>query len=154
MILPPISGLCLASPEQIAKSAACRALAREPDKHGVIETALAWGAVAPALTSRERHVPWWPTEDDARFRWETDTLLRDLIVNPFRPIFLDSSWLTSEVVALCEAIYWGRAFERIRGLADALQQAGFRDRQILSHCRWPDPHVRGCWVLDLLLGKD
>ena len=153
-VLFPMPGLSLGAPEQIAKHAVSLALAREPNKHGVIETALAWDAVPAALKSRERHVPWSPTEEEARFRWETSTLFRDMIGNPFRPVVLDSSWLTSEVVALCEAIYAGRAFERMPELADALEQAGCRDRQILSHCRWPDPHVRGCWVLDLLLGKD
>jgi hypothetical protein len=38
-------------------------------------------------------------------------------------------------------------------LADALQDAGCDDEQILSHCRSDGPHVKGCWVVDLILGK-
>ena len=146
-------GLSLGSPERIAKSAVCHALAREPDKHGAVEIALAWDAVPATVKSPKVYVPWWPTEEEARFRWETGTLFRDLIGNPFRPVSLDSAWLTSDVMALGEAIYEGRAFERMPELADALEHAGCRSRSILSHCRSPDPHVRGCWVLDLILGR-
>jgi hypothetical protein len=39
-------------------------------------------------------------------------------------------------------------------LADALQDAGCDSDDILNHCRGPGPHVRGCWVVDLVLGKE
>jgi hypothetical protein len=42
---------------------------------------------------------------------------------------------------------------RLAVLADALTDAGCTDQNILAHCRGPGPHVRGCWVIDLLLGK-
>jgi hypothetical protein len=38
-------------------------------------------------------------------------------------------------------------------LADALEEAGCSDAEILNHLRRPGPHVRGCWVIDLCLGK-
>ena len=65
----------------------------------------------------------------------------------------DPSWLTSTVIALAEGIYADRAFDRLPILADALQDAGCENADILDHCRGPGPHVRGCWVVDLVLGK-
>ena len=54
---------------------------------------------------------------------------------------------------LAEAIYEERAFDRLAVLADALEEAGCTNPDILGHLRGPGPHVRGCWVLDCLLGK-
>jgi hypothetical protein len=81
-------------------------------------------------------------------------LFRDTFGNPFRPVSVDRAWRTSNVVALAEAIYKDRAFDRLLILADALEDAGCGDAAILEHCRGPGPHVRGCWVVDLLLGKE
>lgn len=75
---------------------------------------------------------------------------------PFRPVTLDPIWLTSNhgtVVKLAHAIYDEQAFDRLPHLADALEQTRCHDTDILDHCRRPGPHVLGCWVLDLLLGK-
>jgi hypothetical protein len=80
-------------------------------------------------------------------------LLRDIFGNPFRPLSLDPSWLTSSVVALAEGIYAERAFDRLPILADALQDAGCDNPEVLDHCREPGPHVRGCFVVDLLTGR-
>jgi hypothetical protein len=44
-------------------------------------------------------------------------------------------------------------FDLLPILADALQEAGCTNSDILQHCHSPRPHVRGCWVVDLLLGK-
>ena len=64
------------------------------------------------------------------------------------------SWRTSTVVALAKGIYQDRAFDRMPILADALQDAGCTNEDILQHCRDPKQvHVRGCWVVDLVLGK-
>jgi len=79
--------------------------------------------------------------------------LRDIFGNPFRPVAVERSWLTSTVVALAEGIYQERAFDRMPILADALQDAGCDNDDILNHCRQPGEHVRGCWVVDLVLGK-
>jgi hypothetical protein len=57
------------------------------------------------------------------------------------------------VPQIAQAIYTDRAFDRLPVLADALEDAGCADASILDHCRQPGEHVRGCWVLDLLLGK-
>jgi hypothetical protein len=81
------------------------------------------------------------------------SLLRDIFGSPFRPVTLDPSWLTSTVTALAHGIYADRAFDRLPILADALQDAGCDHPDVLAHCRGPGPHARGCWVVDLILGK-
>lgn len=80
-------------------------------------------------------------------------LLRDIFGNPFRPAVIDPTWLPSNVVALARTIYEERAFDRMPELADGLDAAGCHDAEILGHCRQAGPHVRGCWVVDLILGK-
>jgi hypothetical protein len=83
-------------------------------------------------------------------------ILRDFF-NPFRPVKVEPSWLTwndSAVPRLAHAIYDERAFDRLPVLADALEEAGCTNADILGHCRGPGPHVRGCWVVDLLLDKE
>ncbi len=81
-------------------------------------------------------------------------LVRDIIGNPFHPITLDPAWLTPKVVHLAQQIYDNRAFVRLPALADALEEAGCDNPEILNHCRGPGPHVRGCWVVDAVLGKE
>ncbi len=81
-------------------------------------------------------------------------ILRDCFGNPFRPAVFDPSWRTSDVIALARGIYEERAFDRMPILADALQDAGCHSDDILDHCRDTNQiHVRGCWVVDLSLGK-
>ena len=80
--------------------------------------------------------------------------LREVFGNPFRPVTFDPAWLTSDVLALARGIYEERAFDRMPILADALQDAGCECDDILNHCRDANAtHVRGCWALDLVLGK-
>ena len=67
---------------------------------------------------------------------------------------VDPNWLTPNVVMLAQAIYDERAFDRLPALADALEEVGCHDTHILGHCRQPGQHVRGCWVVDLVLGKE
>jgi len=80
-------------------------------------------------------------------------LLRCILGNPFRPITLDPAWLSSTAKQLAAAIYNDRAFDRLPILADALEDAGCTNQDILNHCRQSGEHCRGCWVVDLLLGK-
>jgi hypothetical protein len=80
--------------------------------------------------------------------------LRCIFGNPFRPVSVDPSWRTSNVTALAQAIYDEKAFDRLPILADALEDAGCDNQDILSHCRQPGEHVRGCWVVDLVLEKE
>jgi hypothetical protein len=80
-------------------------------------------------------------------------LVRCVFGNSFRPVTVDPHWLTATVRQLAAGIYEERAFDRLPILADALQDAGCNNDDILNHCREPGEHVRGCWVVDLLLGK-
>jgi hypothetical protein len=80
-------------------------------------------------------------------------LLRDLLGDPFRPVAFDPRWRTADTVGLARAIYEDRAFDRLPLLADALMDAGCSDEQVLGHCRGDGLHTRGCWVVDLVLGK-
>jgi hypothetical protein len=83
-------------------------------------------------------------------------LLRDLFGNPFRRPVLDPLWRRSNdgaAVRLAGAVHEEQAFERLPILADALEDAGCDDAGLLGHCRGPGPHVRGCWAVDLILGK-
>ncbi|MFO0797673.1 MAG: hypothetical protein U0804_09345 [Gemmataceae bacterium] len=84
---------------------------------------------------------------------EQAQLVRDIFGNPFRPVALDPAWRTEAVVGLAAGVYADRAFDRLPALANAIEAAGCADGAVLTHCRGPGPHVRGCWVVDLLLGK-
>ena len=82
-------------------------------------------------------------------------VVRDVFGNPFRPVTFDSSWLTSTAVSLARGMYDAREFSPMPILADALQDAGCDNDDILGHCRDPkQTHVRGCWVVDMVLGKE
>jgi hypothetical protein len=79
-------------------------------------------------------------------------IFRDVYGNPFRPVSVDPRWLTSPVVDLARTMYDARDFAAMPILADALEEAGCDNADILAHCRGLGPHVRGCWVVDLILG--
>jgi hypothetical protein len=85
-------------------------------------------------------------------------LLRDLVGNPFRPCSpLPASvlsWADGTVPRIAEGVYAERAFDRLPILADALEDAGCAEEGLLRHCHGGGPHVRGCWAVDLLLGKE
>jgi hypothetical protein len=81
-------------------------------------------------------------------------LVHDIFGNPFRRAAIESWWRSSVVVALTRRIYEERAFDRLPILADALEDAGCDNADMLAHCRSDGLHVRGCWVVDLLLGKE
>jgi hypothetical protein len=82
-------------------------------------------------------------------------LLRDVFGNPFRPVAFNSEWRTDAAVAIAKGMYESRDFGAMPILADALQDAGCDNDDILNHCRDASGiHVRGCWVVDLVLGKE
>ncbi len=97
--------------------------------------------------------PHWIGQQN-ELRAELADYFRDIFGNPFRPVAVDPAWLTSTAVGLARGIYDDRAFDRLPILADALQDAGCENADILDHCRGDGPHVRGCWVVDLVLGKE
>ena len=87
--------------------------------------------------------------------------LRDVFGSPFRSVAVDPSWRTPAVLALAQAAYENRTFpagtlepDRLAVLADALEEAGCDNSELLGHLRGPGPHVRGCHVVDLLLAKE
>jgi hypothetical protein len=87
-------------------------------------------------------------------------LLRDIFANPFRPVSIDPAWLTPTVTNIASAAYEERALPsgeldpaRLAVLADALEEAG-ADTILLDHLRGPGPHVRGCWAVDCLTGRE
>lgn len=75
-----------------------------------------------------------------------------LFSNPLRCVTLQPSWLTSTVLAIATGFYQEGVFDRLPVLADALEEAGCTNADILNHCRGPGPHV-GCWAVDLILRK-
>jgi hypothetical protein len=80
-------------------------------------------------------------------------LVREILGNVFRPVAFDARWRTTDAVALAKQMYKTQKFGAMPILADALQEAGCEDEQVLSHCRDTTAvHVRGCWVLDAVLG--
>jgi hypothetical protein len=95
--------------------------------------------------------------DDYPFRIPSPAhceLARDIFGNPFRPVTFDPNWRTTTAIQLAQLMYDSRDFSVMPILADALEDAGCDHADVLDHCRGPGPHVRGCWVVDLVLGKE
>jgi hypothetical protein len=101
--------------------------------------------------------PTWDRRSKKLIHPDLDTpirhLIRDVFGNPFRRVDVALGWLSPGVVSLARRLYDDRAFDRMPLLAEALEGAGCDQADILLHCRSPLAHVRGCWVLDALLGK-
>lgn len=124
-------------------------------------TAWAWASAAAAPSTETFLIPWNVGKYDTGPAGPSQLaelalhchFLRDIFGNPSRSVAVDPAWLTSDVLALAKGIYEERNFGRMPILADALQDAGCDNDDILDHCRGPGPHVRGCYVLDLILGK-
>lgn len=82
-------------------------------------------------------------------------LVREVFEYPLRPVAFSPQWRTSTAVALAAQVYAARDFSVMPVLADALQDAGCESKPVLEHCRAAGhEHVRGCWVLDRVLGKE
>jgi hypothetical protein len=116
--------------------------------------AVAWKVVGYAKDAA--HAEGWAVAWDriAAGEYEEQArLLRDILGNPFRRAALNPSWLTPDVMTGAGHIYQDRAFGRLPVLADALLDAGCQDEALIQHCREPGPHARGCWAVDLILGK-
>jgi hypothetical protein len=80
-------------------------------------------------------------------------LIRDVLGDPFRRVVFVPGWRSGDAVDVASEMYEAHDFTGMPVLADALEEAGCTNPDILSHCRGPGPHVRGCWVVDLVLGK-
>jgi hypothetical protein len=81
-------------------------------------------------------------------------LMRCIFGDPFRPMRVEPGWVTPTVVSMARMIDEERAFDRLPVLADALEEAGCDDSGLLAHCRGEGPHARGCWAIDLILGRE
>jgi hypothetical protein len=121
-----------------------------------------WNALSRALESIHDNIllpsTAYASEDEreqasARAWAELANLLRELVGNPFRPVPFKPAWRIPAVTSLAQGIYDDRRFQDLPILADALEEAGCTITDLLSHLRGPGPHVRGCWALDLVLGK-
>lgn len=105
---------------------------------------------------------WWMAEDQGRRAGvdvaDRQPMARSLILcvlgNPFRPARVLPLWRTATAVTLARVIYEERSFDLLPALACALEDAGCDDREILNHCRSGGIHVRGCWVVDEVLGRE
>jgi hypothetical protein len=121
----------------------------------------AWGCAEPepegtgiGASAAEAVANFSSPDAEAVERAAQANLLRDMIANPFRPVTFDPSWCKGNVVKFARTIYDKRAFDRLPKLADALEKAGCNNGEVLAHYRQPGEHVRGCWAVDLLLGKE
>jgi hypothetical protein len=113
-------------------------------------------AARRAVISVSRYVERHSTEGKTARRDELRILtdiIRCVLGNPFKRVALSPDWRTDTAVSLAHHMYESRDFSAMPILADALQDAGCDNEDILAHCRQPGEHVRGCWVVDLVLGK-
>jgi hypothetical protein len=160
----------LASDEDLASER--RRWASSPEERGPVASSAydgAWEAV-DWLTRADQlmkidpdALPFFPVPAEAVLK-RSVFLLRDIIGNPFRPSPplppAVLAWNDGTVRRLAEATYDERHLPegtletaRLAILADALLDAGCEDEGLIRHCRGEGPHVRGCWAVDLLLGK-
>lgn len=130
----PRMGDCVGSVCEGTAEAAARAGAALAQQAG-LDQAAAWDEAHQAAVTRQA------------------SLLRDIFGNPFQPVSLESAWSTLTVRQLAQAIYQEKNFDHLPILADALEEAGCTNSVILDHCRQEGEHVRGCWVVDLVLDK-
>ena len=115
-----------------------------------------WGSV---WVSRNQDATMEQIQAQARRQNDADlaVLLFDIFGNPFRPVAVDPGWLIWHdglLVSMARRMYDSRDFADMPILADALEEAGCTNPAVLSHCRGSETHVRGCWVVDILLGKE
>jgi len=127
--------------------------------------AVTWALKLPSATNPDLSSPEilarWAAEYSRRLPIENHAkrqvaLLRDIIPNPYRPVKLEPAWLKwngGVIRKLAESIYDERNYEQLPILADALEDARCTNEDLVKHCRSKGPHVRGCWAVDLLLGK-
>ncbi len=145
---------------KVERAADGQELLREPSWWGTFTFADPHAETAALATVRVFEGVWpkltWSTERPALCH-----LLRDLFGNPCRPVVLDPAWLTPDVAGLGRAAYEDRLLPggeldptRLAVLADALEEAGCNGADLLAHLRAPGWHVRGCWAVDRLLGKE
>jgi len=168
----------MASAKEIAS--AKRAVSRKAKKEWLESGSNGLAEVGPGLLQmlRLEHLPgwegmpprqtWFTGTEEQRIQSEKDwavsgkrqvNLLRDVFCNPFRPVFLDHSAVSSAISRLAQAAHDDRQLpegilspSRLAELADELEKIGCANDYLLAHLTSPGPHVRGCWALDLIRG--
>jgi hypothetical protein len=146
-------------------------LGRDPDdwrlppkerRAGKIRENLYWVLAAPSdILVCAKGTPYRMARGDDRLVREPSDprfadLIREIFANPFGPPRIEPGWKrynNGAVVHLAQTVSDEQDFSHLPVLADALEDAGCTDAAILEHCRRPGGHVRGCWVVDLILGK-
>ena len=91
--------------------------------------------------------------DRRALRCRLAMIARDVTGNPFRSVTFDARWHTPDARALAKVAFQKRDFGVLLILADALEDAGCDARELLDHLRSGSRHGRGCWALDLALGR-
>ena len=120
--------------------------AKQGQRGSWVGTWAAWNAAVESITT--------PCQGYVGFDSDYGLLAEEIFGNPFRPVTFDPAWQTDTVVSLAKGMYESRDFSAMPILADALQDAGCDNAEILTHCRDESlTHVRGCWVVDILLGR-
>ena len=124
---------------------------------------------APQRAARDLGLSAWSAQDPSDAYLEAEAheaaeqagLMRCLFGNPFRPVSINPAWQMPTVVSLAQAAYHHRILPagtldaaRLAVLADALEEAGCDNADVLNHLREPGEHVRGCWPIDLLLSRE
>jgi hypothetical protein len=161
----------------LAKAGRAACLSRSPESAQAVDAAASTtshkaftAAEHAALTSpAARAAPLYRAGPASYSRWgemlqaETQrlpALLRCIFGNPLSPAVVEPGWMTAEAVALTQAAYDERHLpsghldpQRLAVLADALEEAGCAEAELLGHLRGEGPHWRGCWAVDLILGK-
>ena len=133
-----------ASPELRQRLAAAQDIFRGSNYYAAEDYLLEWDLNSPTYTGAVY---------EAESAVHCD-IIRDIFGNPFRPIVFSPEWRTETALALTRQMHDSRNFAAMPILADALQDAGCDRDDILNHCRGLGPHVRGCWVVELILSKD
>jgi hypothetical protein len=154
--LPPLDEAVFFAAIEIAKEEAPPSLRIA---FNAAELAVYCGYLDILCTASEEEIVEEETPTDAALQVELEAqpaLVRDILGNPFHTCVVDSQWLEwndASVKRIAQTIYDERAFDLLPILADALEDAYCNNCDLIEHCRQPGEHVRGCWVIDLLLGK-
>ena len=133
------------STAELASSIACTAVRSPLD--------LAYGTAILLTPGAAREIMKHTVNRKAEAQHQAN-LLRCVVGNPFSPTLAECPWLTDNIRAMGQTIYENRCYEDLPILADALEDAGCDNADILNHLRGPGAHCRGCWALDLILGKE
>jgi hypothetical protein len=125
----------------------------QPSRFGEAATPIQLRQVMMRILARVRYLK--GTGEKAAVPQQQCGLLREIFgPDPLLAVSIGPAWLTPTVVTLARGIYAEKAFDLMPVLGDALEDAGCNDDSILAHCRQAEGHVRGCWVVDLLLGRE